>query len=112
MAEKKAPRFAIPKKGDKCVKTIRPKGAFHKNSFRWTAEANRGKGRAVVMVGCPLATRTKTMARGDKRQTRWDPSAPIGQQCKFVSGGKAGLVAHQVVQPRSGGSCRAGYSRE
>lgn len=115
MAEKtkRAPKFNIPKKGDKCSKVVRTKGDFHKGSFRWVPVANKGSGRAVVMVGCPIKSRTKAMPRTERRATHWDPKAPIGHQCTFVSTGqKAGLVAHMVVQPRSGGSCRTGYSRE
>lgn len=114
MAEQKKKRtFAIPKKGEKCEKFLRPKGLFHEKSFRWVEVPNKGKGKAFVMVGCPKATRTRQMARGTKRETRWDPSAPTGRQCVFASSGqKAGLIAHAVVQARSGGSCRTGYERK
>lgn len=116
MAEKtkRPPKFRIPKKGEKCAKVVMSKGDFHKGSFRWAAVPDRGKGRAVVMIGCPTTARTKNMPRKIRYATRWDPSAPIGNQCTFASSGKkAGLKAHMVVQPRSsGGSCRTGYSRE
>lgn len=111
---KKAVRkFAIPPKGEKCEKFLRPEGAFHKKSFRWVETPDRGKGKAFVMVACPKGARTRNMPRGQRRETRWDPKAPLGEQCTFVSSGKkAGLTAHAVVQRRSGGSCRTGYSKK
>ncbi len=111
--KKRAPKFHVPKKGEKCVKSLKPKGSFHKNSFRLVATPDRGKGKAFVMVGCPLMARSRNMPRSESRATRWNPAAPIGEQCVFAySGKKAGLKAHIVTQPRSGGSCRTGYSRE
>lgn len=108
----KRPRGDIPAKGRKCEKTIRPASRFHKGSFRWTFEQNRGKGAAAVLVGCPIETRTKSMGKGEKRRTRWNPKAKPGEQCQFVYGGKAGLLGHKVLQTRApGGSCRAGYER-
>lgn len=123
MAEKKSVRkFAIPKKGEKCEKFVRPENFFHKKSFRWVETPDKGKGKAFVMVACPLFARgksggskaSKTGKRTDpRRETRWDPSAPLGQQCRYVRGGKAGLLAHAVVQRRSsGGSCRTGYEKK
>lgn len=115
MAEtpKKKRTFAVPKKGEKCEKILRPKGFFHEKSFRWVEMPDRGKGKAFVLVGCPRGARTRDMPRGTRRETRWDPRAPTGQQCTFSSSGqKAGLLAHAVVQRRDGGSCRTGYSRE
>lgn len=115
MAEKRKKRsFAIPRKGEKCEKFLRPEGAFHKKSFRWVETPDRGKGKAFVMVACPKGARTRDMPRGTRRETRWNPSAPLGQQCTFVSSGKkAGLLAHAVVQSRSsGGSCRTGYEKK
>jgi len=119
--KKRQPAFRIPKKGEKCEKILRPKEDFHKRSFRWKEEPDRGKGASFVLVGCPLATRpasggTKAGPKGKRtdlrRQTSWDPSAPLGMQCTYVrGGGKAGLLAHAVVQRRRGGSCRTGYDK-
>lgn len=115
MAETKKPRRpkgAIPAKGTKCEKTIRPASRFHKGSFRWTFESDHGKGRAAVLVGCPLETRTRSMPKSVRKQTKWNPKAPPGQQCTFAFvSGKAGLLGHKVVQPRRGGACRPGYER-
>jgi hypothetical protein len=127
MAEKKPtkPRkrtskgqFSIPKKGERCVRFTKnfagrgttTKDQFHKDSFRWKEEPNAGKGKAFVMVGCPLRTRSKRGA--PLKSTRWDPSAPIGSQCRYSTGGKAGLRGHKIIQSRSGGSCRTGYTAE
>lgn len=118
--KKKTRSFAIPKKGEKCEKFLRPQNAFHKKSFRWKEEPDKGKGKAFVLVGCPLSTRPKKggtkvgRKRTDpKRQTRWDPKAPLGMQCTFErSGEKAGLLAHAVVQRRVGGACRTGYEKK
>lgn len=123
MAEKKkpAPRFAIPKKGEKCEKFLKPETFFHKKSFRWVETPDKGKGKAFVMVGCPLFARGKSGAQraGDRTrkdprsETRWNPEAPLGRQCTYVKNGqKAGLIAHAVVQRRVGGSCRPGYGKK
>jgi hypothetical protein len=120
--QKKKRTFAIPKKGEKCEKFLRPESSFHKKSFRWVETPDRGKGKAFVMVGCPKSARPKSGAtrgigkrRTDaRRETRWDPKAPLGKQCTYYrSGQKAGLLAHAVVQRRSsGGSCRTGYDKK
>ena len=109
--KKRPPKFKVPRKGEKCSKVVKPKSAFHKGSFRWVSVGDRSS--SLVMVGCPLATRSKTMARDAKKSTRWDPRSPVGRQCTFSgSGEKAGLTAHMVVQPRHSGSCRVGYTRD
>lgn len=119
--KKPAPKFAIPRKGEKCERIERPENFFHKKSFRWVEVADKGKGKAFVMVGCPRFARGKSGAqrssdktrKDPKSETRWNPAAPLGMQCTYVKNGqKAGLVSHAVVQRRVGGNCRPGYGRK
>jgi hypothetical protein len=119
--KKPAPKFSIPKKGEKCEKFLRPENFFHKKSFRWKEEPDRGKGKAFVLVGCPRFARGKSGAQraGDRTrkdprsETRWNPAAPLGMQCTYVKNGqKAGLIAHAVVQRRVSGNCRTGYGKK
>lgn len=114
MAEKK-PKFQIPAKEKRCIKYSKKHGKesdFHKDSFRWVRTPDKGKGAAFIMVGCPKYTRTKNMPRKASHPTSWNPSAPLGKQCTFKKGGKAGLAHHKVVQAAKRGNCRAGYVKK
>lgn len=127
MAKKSDALFHLPKKGERCVRFTKnfagrgetSKEDFHKDSFRWTRESDRGKGPSYVMVGCPKKTRGRAKASkiGEKnirrfKETIWNPRAPLGEQCRYKDGTKAGLRGHKIVQPMRGGKCRPGYSVE
>ena len=110
--KKRPSKFQIPAKGNRCARVEKPKENFHKDSFRWVRTPDKVKGAAFIMVGCPKKTRTKTMARKASKATVWNPRAPLGKQCQFREGGKAGLTAHMVIQAAKRGACRAGYSKK
>jgi hypothetical protein len=82
----------------KCERTVIPKGEFHPQSFRWSK-----RGPISILVGC----RKQEERGGKKMATKW--GGPKGAQCRFVSGGKAGMRAHTLIVPAKGGGCRPNY---
>ncbi len=82
----------------KCERIVIPKGEFHPQSFRWVKY-----GAISTLVGC-----RKKLERGGKMvATKW--GGPKGAQCRFVSGGKAGMRAHSLIVPAKSGGCRPNY---
>ncbi len=78
---KRRPKFRIPEK--KCKRTIEPKEAFDRRSFRWVKS---GEGR--ILIGCPKG--------------KWDARS---ESCRV------GTRAHEVVVAQKSGHCRVDYTK-